>query len=181
LRILALAALALLEACSGGRPAEMKSDWEKDNERLLTEAPPPEEAPPLPPYPKNEDLLAFGAGPASEFKYYVDRNSISVKDGQVRYTMLARSASGADNIAYEAINCKAREFRSFARGTGDGKWIARPTPWRRIEARVHAAQYALHWEYLCPDNLAVRSAAEGVSALRAGGHPNSKLPSGFSR
>jgi hypothetical protein len=181
LRIPLLAAFSLaallLAACSGGRAdKDKKSDWEIKNERFLSEAA-PDAVPPLPPYPKNEDLLPFFVSSASDFKFFVDRRSISVKDGQVLYTMVARSPNGVDNISYEALNCKEREVRSYARGASGGTWITRPTPWRKIDSRGRdLAQYALHWEYLCPNNIAVYNAAEGVSALEKGGHAWSKMP-----
>jgi hypothetical protein len=175
-----LAGLAVsLGGCSGDSARkDVQSDWEQKNARILNEAP-PDAVPALPAYPKNADLIAFFVSAASDFKYFVDRNSISVKDGLVRYTLVGRSPSGVDNVSFEALNCKEREFRSYARGASGGEWIVRPTEWRAIQSRVHLAQYALHWEYLCPNNVAVYSAAEGIAALEKGGHPWSKLPTTY--
>jgi len=173
----ACGALVGLAACGGsGRPADRPSEWELNNARLLGETA-PDAVPALPAYPKPEALQRFAVSGGTDFEYFVDRRSISVAGGEVRYTVVARSPSGVDNISFEGIHCKDREFRSYARGASDGQWIVRPTAWRKIEPRVHIAQYALHWEYLCPNSIAVYTAQEGVSALERGGHPNSKMPS----
>jgi hypothetical protein len=132
---------------------------------------------PQPPaYPREENLTAFFVTSASDNRYFVDRSSVSVQDGVVRYVVVVRTSGGVDNVSFEALNCKEREFRSYARGTSERKWIARPTEWRAIEPRGHQGQYTLHWEYFCPNRIAIYTAAEGVSALEKGGHPWSKRP-----
>jgi hypothetical protein len=129
-----------------------------------------------PAYPRDENLQAFFVTSASDNKFFVDRSSVNVHDGIVRYTLVVRTPFGVDNVSFEALNCKEREFRSYARGSGPGKWIARPTEWRRIEPLIHLAQHTLHWEYFCPNRIAIRASSEGVLALEKGGHPWSKKP-----
>jgi hypothetical protein len=173
LKLVLLAALVALAGC-GSKKEVMKSDWEARNERFLSDAA-PEVMPPPPPYPREQNLVRFDVSAGNDFRYFVDSASLSVSDGRVFYTLISRSPSGVDNISYEALNCREGEFRSYARGTSDGKWITRPTAWRRVEHRPVTAQYTLHWEYLCPRNTAIANAAEGVSALRSGGHPFAKV------
>ena len=172
----ALALTLVLSACAeGGKKPDRPSDWEVKNERLLKEED-NAKVPEPPPYPGSGNLVKFFVTAASDNVWFVDRTSVQVSDGIVRYVVVARSASGVDNVSFEALNCREREFRTYARGSSDGKWISRPTAWRKIEPRVHRAQYTLHWEYLCPNRIAVSTAAEGVMALQKGGHPWSKLP-----
>ena len=172
---LAACLLALLPACAGGR-SEGQSDWEKQNEgRLTKEA--AEAAPELPPYPRREDLIEFFVSSASDFRFFVDRASISVKDRIVRYTLVARSPSGVDNVSYEGINCPAGEYQVYARGRSDGTWLSRPGPWQEISPRsVQRWHNALYREFFCPNRIAIGDAAEGVHALERGGHPWAKLP-----
>ena len=174
---LAACLVALLAACASER-SRLKSDWEKQNEsRLVKEA--AEAAPPeLPPYPRRENLIGFFVSSASDFRFFVDRASLGVKDGIVRYTLVARSASGVDNVSYEAINCVAGEYQVYARGRSDGTWISRPGPWQAISARsVQRWHNALYREFFCPNRVAIADAAEGLRALERGAHPWSTSPS----
>ena len=167
--------LALLSACAGGRH-DSKSDWETLNEgRLVREA--AEVSPELPPYPRQENLIEFFVTSASDFRFFVDRASISVKDRIVRYTLVARSPSGVDNVSYEGINCPASEYQVYARGRSDGTWLSRAGPWQEITPRsVQRWHNALYREFFCPNRVAIADAAEGIRALEQGVHPWAKLP-----
>lgn len=95
----------------------------------------------------------------------------------VRYALIARSAQGAESVSYEGIRCEEKEYRIYAIGSGGG-WARRMTPWRPIEPRsVQRWHNALWREYFCPLGNPIRSAAEGVEALRRGDHA-SRLPTG---
>ena len=53
----------------------------------------------LPPLPKPENLLPFEAGAATSNQFFIDANSILIgDDGIVRYTLVVKSTSGAENI-----------------------------------------------------------------------------------
>jgi hypothetical protein len=168
---------ALLAACASDG-SRSKSDWEKQNDgRLVKEAAEVAPEPELPAYPRRENLVEFFVSSASDFRFFVDRASISVKDRIVRYTLVARSPSGVDNVSYEGINCVAAEYLVYARGRSDGTWLSRPGPWQKIESRsVQRWHNALYREFFCPNRIAITDAAEGVSALKQGGHPWAKLP-----
>ncbi len=174
-RLLLAHLVALLGACGGDR-ANMKSDWERQNEgRLVKEG--AEVLPELPAFPRRENLVEFFVSTASDFKFFVDRASISVKDRVVRYTLVARSPNGVDNISYEGMNCAAGEYRVFALGGPDGTWLSRPGPWREITTRsVQRWHNALQREYFCPNGISVTDATEAVRALEQGGHPWVKSP-----
>jgi hypothetical protein len=174
MRFVALAGLAALAAC-GGDTANMKSDWERQNEgRLLKDDAQFQPLADLPQYPKNENLVEFFVSSASTFRFYIDRASLGVKNRLVHYTLVARSASGADNVTYEAINCASAEYRILAGGQA-GAWISRPTEWREISPRsVQRWHSVLRRDYFCPNNVAISDAAEGVRALELKGHPWSR-------
>ena len=77
----------------------------------------------LPAYPADRDLVRFEVGPTSAFDFFVDSTSVSVgKDGVVRYTLVARSPSGALNVSYEGIRCDARQRKLYAFGRSDKTW-----------------------------------------------------------
>ena len=91
----------------------------------------------------------------------------------VRYTLLVRSPLGAETVSYEGLHCATNEVKAYAYGRPDRSWSVHPGAWRRIEARnVQRWHYALSREFFCPGGMPIRTAAEGIDALRRGGHPN---------
>lgn len=167
----------LLLVAAAGASAQDKSDWERAQEkRNWREA---EVSPPA--YPRAQDLLPFFVSSASRFEFFVDAASLSIgEDGVVRYTLVARSAQGAESVSYEGIRCSTREVRIYATGrVADHAWSRRAGPWRRIEARsVQRWHNALAAEFFCAGGVALYSAEEGVAALRRGGHPRADRGAG---
>jgi hypothetical protein len=160
-RLLLGVSLAAFTAVSLAQP---RSDWEEQNrDRLWSE-----EKMELPGFPVPERLIRFDAGPATAFRFYIDPASLKVGgDGVVRYSLVARSASGAENITYEGIRCRTRESRVYAVGRPEGTWSGRPGEW----GPLRPWQAALSRDYFCPLRAPIRSAEEGLQALRQGGHP----------
>lgn len=92
-------------------------------------------------------------------------------DGVVRYTLVARSPSGVANISYEGMHCATRSYKIFALGN-DGRWSSRDSEWRVIESKVEQGwHHELRTNYFCPNRETIATAAEGLDALRRGGHP----------
>ena len=145
------------------------SDWERRQQGREQ----PEAAVTLPAFPRPSALLPFFVSAASDFRFFVDGASLSVGgDGVVRYTLVARSPQGAETVVYEGMRCATREVRGYAAGRADGSWSRRDTPWRAIgDPSVQRWHRALATEYLCPGKVSIQDAAEGVDALRRGGHP----------
>lgn len=165
--------LAALAAC-GGAESTVRSDWEDANAgRLAREG--DDALPPLPPVPRAENLVGFSSGHGPDFRFYVDASSLNVGDGLVRYVLVARSASGAENIAYEVLNCRSSEYRLYASARRDGSWERLSAPWRAL-GPGSPAQRALAREYFCPRRVAVANVAEAAMALRRGGHPLADPP-----
>jgi hypothetical protein len=166
-----LLALPLL-LCSALALAQFKSDWELERELRDWR----EREVQLPAYPKVENLVEFYVSAASDFRFFVDRSSISVgDDGVVRYTLVARSSSGAENVSYEGIRCRAGAYRVYALGSKSGApWSQRgASDWRPIEQKtLHRQHHALWREYFCPHRVPIVDAAEGADALARGGHPD---------
>ncbi len=163
-----LVALLLVAGCST-RPAE-QSDWERDNRK-----PAPAEAQvELPAYPVPARLIEFDQSHAADFRYFIDPETLSVdKDGVVRYVLVARSSSGVANVTYEGLRCETAEHRFYAFGHGDGAWSRSRSGWRPLQ-QGQPLQRVLYADYFCPQKVAILSAAEGVRALRDGGHPFAK-------
>lgn len=157
---------ALLAAACGGSVS--MSDWERDNQdRLRRDAAGREVLPAFPPYPREADLAAFAVPTVGGFRFYVDRATLSVDDGVVRFALVVRSAEGVDNTSYEGLRCVSGESRVYALGRA-GTWQASGGGWRPIAQRWHLV---LAREYFCPQNVPIRDVAEGRRALQQGGHP----------
>ncbi len=160
----ALAAFALQAVAQ--KPVE-PSEWEREQERRNWK----EGDIKLPAYPKTESLIEFEVV-GGTFRFFIDPASLAVgPDGVVRYTLVARAPSGYANISYEGIRCAAGAYKVFAHGN-DGKWTSRESEWRRVEAKsMNAWHHELHRSYFCPNGEAIKTAAEGLDALRRHGHP----------
>ena len=155
-------ALCIAAAACGSRPEE-KSDWERSQEQRL---PPSENELSLPAYPRDRDLIEFSAGPTSDFRYFVDGNSISVgSDGIVRYTLVARSPAGAENVTYEGMRCSTGELRVYALG-GERAWSETRSAWRPMEpGSMQPWHRALYRDYFCRYREPVASREQALSAL----------------
>ena len=159
---MALAAALGLAACGG---TQEKSDWERRNIRddmsdeTLSEPPP---------FPRADTLIEFEVKDVPNLRFFIDGATLSVEGGVVRYTLVARSAGGAENVSFEGLRCRTAEHRRYATGRSDGTWTkASSSPWR-----PHAAWHKhLQRDYFCPQMQPIRDGAEGVRALTEGANP----------
>ncbi|HEU4350689.1 MAG TPA: CNP1-like family protein [Burkholderiales bacterium] len=158
-----LAAAACIVAAACGHTEE-KSDWEREHEKSL---PPSENEVSLPAYPRDRDLIEFSAGPTRDFRYFIDGTSITVgSDGIVRYTLVARSAEGVENVSYEGMRCSTGELRVYALG-GERVWRATPGAWRPMQpGSMQPWHRVLYREYFCRYREPVASPEQAIYALR---------------
>jgi hypothetical protein len=169
--VLVLLPAAAQQQHQGMQPGNTdKSDWETEQEKRAWR----EADTPAPPPPGTGALLPFFVSSASDYRFFVDAASIAPgSDGVVRYTLIVRSPLGAETVTYEGIRCATTEVKTYATARPDRSWSVHPGAWRRVEARsVQRWHYLLWEEYFCPRRLAIRSNAEGVDALKRGGHPD---------
>lgn len=147
-----------------------RSDWEiAEDERNFKEG-----EVTLPASSKPGKLLEFEVSSLATFRFFIDSDSLSLgKDGVVRYMLVARSPSGVDNVTYEGIRCGSGLYKVYATGRSDGKWIPRTMEWQEIPLRtVQRWHLVLRRSYFCPQTVTIRDVAEGLDALKRGGHPN---------
>ncbi len=151
------------------QPGQLSDDGETDKSNWI------ELEVKLPPYPRSANLIPFEVSAASSNRFYIDPDSISVgNDGVVRYTLVIRGASSAENISYEGIRCETREHKYYAFGRRDGSWSrARSVAWRRIEYQEINRQHGvLYQDLFCPDRKKpLGPAAEIIRRLKYGGPP----------
>ena len=95
----------------------------------------------LPDYPKDDDLLeASGPPNYKNYQYLIDGKNLNVgEDGVVRYSIVIRSPSGADNVMFDGIRCTSNEIKNYAYGStdmdGKKKFIQRQNPvWKPVSS-----------------------------------------------
>lgn len=123
----------------------------------------------LPAAPADSALIEFTPRGAPKNRYFVDGSSVTLgADWVIRYTVLVRSPSGAANVSYEALRCKTAEYKVYAYGSKDGKWVKATAPaWRPVGSTTANFHHSLRTDYLC-DSEAVngRNARELVARLK---------------
>lgn len=106
----------------------------------------------LPAAPRAENLVPFEVSPTSAHRHYVDLASVSAgEDGVVRYTVVVRTAGGAENVSFEGMRCTTGERKLYAFGRPDGAWARnRHARWEPINTRQAGSyQRVLFYHYFC--------------------------------
>jgi len=105
----------------------------------------------LPPFPPSGDLVELPEQPLNAaLTVLVDIGQVHIgEDGVVRYTLVLRSASGAENVFFEGIRCSTLEWKTFAYGS-QGHWRPMDSGWRPLENKgAGRYRYILYQHYLC--------------------------------
>lgn len=125
-QLIAVFLLISLFACSTAVLADVWEKWDsynqenQDNEGV-EDFVWKEDGNNMPEYPKDGDLLEVSGPPAyRNYQYLIDAESLQIgADGVVRYGIVIRSASGADNAMYSGIRCTTNQIKNYAYGTTD--------------------------------------------------------------
>ncbi|MGE5386458.1 MAG: CNP1-like family protein [Betaproteobacteria bacterium] len=129
-----------------------QTDFENDFETKPWE----EVATQLPPLPLKKDLSPFYVSAATEHRFFIDPEAVSVgQDGVVRYTVVIETSGGANNTSYEGMRCQTREWRHYASGhPGIGWSKTRNAPWHKIrEEPSNRFRAALFSDFFCPEGV----------------------------
>jgi hypothetical protein len=89
----------------------------------------------VPAYPASGDLIPVDLDvPGSSLRAYLDETALSVgDDGVVRYVLVLKSGTGAENVLYEGIRCAHREYRTYAIGSHDKRMVpAEASAWKPL-------------------------------------------------
>lgn len=162
-------AIALTAACTAAL-AQPKSDWEIQQETRDWK----ESEVPMPAYPRPENLIEFEDVSNTSFKFFVDGQSlIAGSDGAIRYTLVARSRSGVENVSFNGLRCKTSAHKVYAIGRADKTWV--PTAngeWKELQKKPSVRPHmVLMHDFFCPSGVPIMSKDEGIQALRQGIHP----------
>lgn len=123
----------------------------------------------LPPLPEARNMLPFEVSATATQQFAIDASSLSVgADGVVRYVLVARSESGAENISYEGLRCASLESKLYAFGHREGGWSrSRRDGWEPIQGNAANRQHAaLADGYLCDGHVVAGDAAAILRRLR---------------
>jgi CNP1-like family len=149
-----LAVFTLLSAMAAGAFAELPFRFEEDFDEQ--NKPWQEIAVQLPALPKKDNLLTFYVSPTTTYNFAIDAASLSIgSDGVVRYTLVATSGAGAENISYEGIRCQSSEKKIYALGHKDATWSrSRRDQWEPIShSTTNRQNAALEQDYLCQGGM----------------------------
>jgi len=127
----------------------------------------------LPAYPRDENLITFHVRAADPNQYFVDAASLAVApDGMVLVAVLVRSPQGATTLRFEGLRCASGQRKVYAIGGPERTWTKpRSVEWAPIGSGASGLhERILAREYLCPNGAGIRTVAEGLRALRRGGH-----------
>lgn len=123
----------------------------------------------LPAMPTGTALVPFYVSPTATQSFAIAPDSVSVgSDGVVRYVMVSRSASGANNTSYDGLRCASLEHKSYAFGHADGSWTrSRRTDWIPITGNAANRQNAaLAESYFCDGHMVAGQATDIVTRLK---------------
>jgi hypothetical protein len=124
----------------------------------------------LPPLPKESDLVEIRLdAPGARFSYLIDATHLSIgNDKVVRYTLVARSKTGSENVSFQGLRCDSPEYKIFAYGTRGGFKRVEGVDWQRIgPSDADQVQRELQRFYLCqPSHHIPRERSEMIWALR---------------
>ncbi len=134
--------------------------WKEDNVKI-------------PPYPDDGDLMELQLDdPNNRFTYYMDEESLTVseEDYVVRYTLVIESKTGTRNIFYEGMRCNSLEYKTYAFGTGKGKFRpSRKPEWKSmLDSGYKKLRMDLMEFYLCDPRKLPRKKHEIVTRIK---HP----------
>ena len=124
---------------------------------------------PVLPAPDKRTLLPFEVSATATQSFAIMPETLSLgADGVIRYVLVARSESGAENISYEGLRCASLEKKSYAFGHKDGTWSrSRHDGWEVVNGNGANRQHAaLAESYFCDGKIVAGNAATIVQRLK---------------
>jgi hypothetical protein len=118
----------------------------------------------LPPYPLEENLQEFTVDAmGGRFRYFLDTKGIGAGDDNViRYTLVVRSKSGAENVSHEGLRCSTGEYKLYGYGVrNELKPVRKPT-WKPITTRRQDSHRYLLRDQFCDPRLLGRYTPENL-------------------
>ena len=161
----AVFACTLLAACSVAAQSNLPVPKSEDDEWKEVGTTPPA-------YPAPAVLVKFPTSWTAH-EVLIDTATLNIAaDAVVRYTLVIKTAGGAENVTYEGLRCETGQRRVYAFGRRDGTWaVARNADWRPIgDTRINR-HYFEFWRDLFCDGKTPERRADILRHLPLGGRP----------
>jgi hypothetical protein len=129
-----------------------------------------ESRPAMPPFPDDADLVAVPMNDTDTLKIFLDRKSLSrLPDRVARFTLVVQSRAGARSVFYDGLRCETRQYKTYAVGTDDHRWLpASQSQWRDIpRPEINAFLYQLYRRYVCDESSSARTPDEILRRLQS--------------
>jgi len=122
----------------------------------------------MPPYPKDQDLLAVPLPETDTLKLYIDRRSYLLgADHVARFSLVVESPSGVRSVFYDGMRCETREYKTYAIGNPERVFSpVKGAVWRPIpHPAINAFRFHLYNEYICDEHSSARTPGDFVRLL----------------
>ena len=149
--------------------AQAKYGPDDEAETLEAMRPKEEKEAPLPPFPVLKNLLTVDTGPTARHSFAIDPQALTIADEYVvRYTVVSTSSSGARNVSFEGINCMTMQFKRYAYGTPDGKWVrTRENQWQPVSSMAqNQFHHTVRQFFFCQGGFPAGTAQDILSRIR---------------
>ena len=124
---------------------------------------------PVPAYPRDADLIAVALGPTDTLKLYVDSTSVNLASDRVlSFTLVVESPSGARNVFFDGMRCETRQYRTYAVGSSDGRFVpVKNAHWQDIpRPSQNGFRFHLFRHYVCNEISSAVTPREFLDRLK---------------
>lgn len=122
-----------------------------------------------PVYPRDVDLVAVALGPTDTLKLYIDKKSVSLAGDRVlRFAFVVESSSGARNVFFDGMRCETRQYKTYAVGSAERKFVpVKDAQWRDIpRPSQNGFRFHLFQHYVCNDISSAVTPREFLDRLK---------------
>lgn len=168
-RVLGVGIALLLTTSLVATTAQAKYGPDDEAETLEAMRPKEEKEAPLPPFPVLKNLLTVDTGPTARQSFAIDPQALTIADEYVvRYTVVATSSAGAKNVSFEGINCMTMQYKRYAYGTKEGKWVrTRENQWQPVSSMAqNQFHHTVRQFFFCQGGLPAGSVKDILDRVR---------------
>ena len=123
-----------------------------------------------PAYPAPAGLIKFPTSWTTS-DVLIDGATLAIgSDNVVRYTLVIKTAGGAENVTYEGLRCETGQIRVYAFGRLDRTWTpARVSDWKPVQdTRINRHHFEFWRDVFC-DGKVTEPRADILKHVRRGG------------
>ena len=123
-----------------------------------------------PAYPAAAGLIKFPSSWTTS-TVLIDGATLTIgSDNVVRYTLVIKTAGGAENVTYEGLRCETGQIRVYAFGRRDQTWVpARVSEWKPVQdTRINRHHFEFWRDVFC-DGKVTEPRAQILKHVQRGG------------